>query len=82
MGFVAFKEIGRLEAKLDVLSDALLNYSANKNENDVEVYKEVAEKRIADMYLALEYLSNYFSVTNINEHLEDLHNKESEGGGV
>lgn len=81
MGFVAFKEIGKLESKLDVLSDAILNYSANENETNAQFYKDRLEKRIAEMYFALQNLSNQFSVANINDHLERMI-KESEGGGV
>lgn len=81
MGFVAFKEIGKLESKLDVLSDAILNYSANENETNAQIYKDRLEKRIAEMYFALQNLSNQFSVANINDHLERMI-KESEGGGV
>ena len=80
MGFVAFKEIGKLESKLDVLSDAILNYSANENEPNVQFYEDTLEKRIAEMYIALQSLSNQFSVANINDHLERMM-KESEGGG-
>ena len=81
MGFVALKEIARMEAKLDVLSDALLNYKANIDEKDCGIYKEITEKKIAEMYFQLQKLSEHFSVVKINEYLERLI-KESEGGGV
>ena len=38
-----------MEAKLDVLSDALLNYKANIDEKDCGIYKEITEKKIAEM---------------------------------
>ena len=62
MGFVAFKEIGKLESKLDVLSDAILNYSANENEPNVQLYKDTLEKKdCGNVYCFAEFKQSVFS---------------------
>jgi hypothetical protein len=80
VSFIAFKEIAKLESKLDYLGDALLNYKANMCERDFLQYKDMCEKRIAEMYFQLQLLSDHFSYIKINEYLECLI-KESEGSG-
>ena len=76
-----WKEIAKLEARVDVLADALYDYKAQEKEGVTkEMKKEVVERQIAAIYYNLHQLSNQFSVANINDHLERMI-KESEGGG-
>lgn len=77
-----WKEIAKLEARVDTLSDCLYQYKAEENDGFVkEATKAVVERQIATIYFCLHQLSNQFSVANINDHLERMI-KESEGGGV
>lgn len=77
-----WKEIAKLEARVDTLADCLYQYKAEENDGFVkEATKSVVERQIAAIYYNLHRLSNQFSVANINDHLERMI-KESEGGGV
>ena len=76
-----WKEIAKLELRVDVLADALYDYKAQDEDGVAkEMRKEVVERQIAAIYYNLHQLSNQFSVANINDHLERMM-KESEGGG-
>ena len=77
-----WKEIAKLETRVDTLADCLYQYKAEENDGFVkEATKAVTERQIASIYFCLHQLSNQFSVANINDHLERMM-KESEGGGV
>lgn len=77
-----FREVGKLECRVDTLAHCLYQYKAEENDGFVkEATKEVVERQIAAIYFCLHQLSNQFSVANINDHLERMM-KESEGGGV
>ena len=77
-----WKEIAKLESRVDVLADCLYQHKAEENDGFAkEATKAVVERQIAAIYFCLHQLSNQFSVANINDHLERMI-KESEGGGV
>lgn len=76
-----WKEIAKLEVRVNTLAHCLYQYKAEENDGFVkEATKAVVERQIAAIYLCLHSLSNQFSVANINDHLERMM-KESEGGG-
>ena len=76
-----WKEIAKLEARVDTLADCLYQYKAEENDGFVkEATKAVVERQIAALYYNLNQLSNQFSVANINTYLEQM-TKESEGNG-
>ena len=76
-----WKEIAKLENRVDTLADCLYQYKAEENDGFVkEATKAVVERQIASIYFCLHGLSNQFSVANINDYLERMM-KESEGGG-
>lgn len=77
-----WKEIAKLEVRVDALADCLYQYKAEENEGFAkEATKEVVERQIAAIYHCLNQLSNQFSVANINTHLERM-TKESEESGA
>lgn len=77
-----WKEIAKLEVRVDTLADCLYQYKAEENEGFAkEATKEVVERQIAAIYHCLNQLSNQFSVANINTHLERM-TKESEESGA
>lgn len=77
-----YREVAKLEARVDVLEDALYAFKAEEKDGVMkEMKKDVVERQIAAIYYNLHLLSNQFSVANINDHLERMM-KESEGGGV
>lgn len=76
-----FKEVAKLEARVDVLAEALYQYKAEENNGFAkEATKAVVERQIAALYYNLNQLSNQFSVANINTYLEQM-TKESEENG-
>ena len=76
-----WKEIAKLEVRVDTLADCLYQYKAEENDGFVkEATKAVVERQIAALYYNLNQLSNQFSVANINTYLEQM-TKESEGNG-
>lgn len=76
-----FKEVAKLEARVDVLAEALYQYKAEENNGFAkEATKAVIERQIAALYYNLNQLSNQFSVANINTYLEQM-TKESEENG-
>lgn len=76
-----WKEIAKLETRVDVLADALYAFKAEEKDGAMkEMKKDIVERQIAAIYYNLHLLSNQFSVANINDHLERMM-KESEGGG-
>ena len=76
-----WKEIAKLEKRVDVLADALYAFKAEEKDGAMkEMKKDIVERQIAAIYYNLHLLSNQFSVANINDHLERMM-KESEGGG-
>ena len=76
-----WKEIAKLEARVDVLADALYDYKAEEEDGVAkEARKVVVERQIAAIYYNLNLLSNQFSVANINTYLEQM-TKESEENG-
>ena len=76
-----WKEIAKLEARVDVLADALYDYKAEEEDGFAkEARKVVVERQIAAIYYNLNLLSHQFSVANINTYLEQM-TKESEENG-
>ena len=76
-----YREVAKLEARVDVLADALYAFKAEEKDRAMkEMKKDIVERQIASIYYNLHQLSNQFSVANINDHLERMM-KESEGGG-
>lgn len=76
-----WKEIAKLEKRVDVLADALYTFKAEEKDGAMkEMKRDIVERQIAAIYYNLHLLSNQFSVANINDHLERMM-KESEGGG-
>ena len=76
-----FKEVAKLEARVDVLAEALYQYKAEENNGFAkEATKAVVERQIAALYYNLNQLSNQFPVANINTYLEQM-TKESEENG-
>ncbi len=76
-----YKEVAKLEARVDVLADALYSYKAHEEEWIAkEMCKDIVERQIAAIHFNLNQLSGNFSVANINDHLEQML-KESEGSG-
>ena len=77
-----YREVAKLNARVDVLAEALYSFKAEAKDGIVkEMKKAVVERQIAAVYFNLNRLSNQFSVANINDHLEQM-TKESEESGT
>ena len=77
-----WKEIAKLEARVDVLADALYDYKAEEEDGFAkEARKVVVERQIAAIYHNLNLLSNQFSVANINTYLEQMTKESDESVG-